>query len=253
MPIVGRPPWSTDKVLPSGDVALAEAYIGMESQPWASGRSFEEWCQDYCSSRRAVKDLKFKKVIYGWNTQALENSLESLIRTTGFHNSITIKFEQSSTTIHVRSPSIISRIFSSLLAKILLSLILVFPFLWLWRRYWPGAGGKWEVMGSAFALDKWERVYGTSAEETVEEARNRLSVDDFSWIADDVIAAKKLRRGPGGVWIAKGVQEGEFYREWEQAIRMGVVNREKIAWLPKVSTNKAETLVALAGQALEGY
>ncbi|PVF93144.1 hypothetical protein CPB86DRAFT_130229 [Serendipita vermifera] len=216
----GQAPWIS-RPLAGAENAEAQAGIG----PMASGRSFEDWLQDYIQSRRVVKDFKLRKVIHGWNTASLEKALIAVIRDAGYKHSIDVHFSTSMTCIHVRSPNFVSKIFSSCWLKILFSVILVFPFLWLWRRFWPGAGGKWGVAGVAFPIKKtWELVPGTSAGETLEQARQRLG--------DDVIPPiKKTKVTPEGVWIMKGTHEAEWLRKWQDTIRYHVVHGDRVDWI----------------------
>jgi hypothetical protein len=215
----GQAPWISRPLAGSGNT---EANVGMG--PMASGRSFEDWLQDYIASRRVVKDFKLRKVIYGWNTASLKTALEAVIRDTGYKHSVHIEFGTSMTCIHVRSPNFVSKVFSSCWLKILLSVVLVFPFLWLWRRYWPGAGGKWGVSGVAFPIKKkWELVPGTFAGEILEQAQVRLG--------EEAMKDKRAKTTPEGVWIMKGTHEADWLRKWQETIRYHVVHGDQTDWI----------------------
>lgn len=46
----------------------------------------------------------------------------------------------------------LSRMLDALWVKILLSLVLIYPAIWLWRRFSSSGGGRYEVCGAAYAL-----------------------------------------------------------------------------------------------------
>ena len=199
----------------------------MGATPQASSRSFEEWVTDYIRSKRIVKEFILRKEIYAWDLAALTTSLEQLIRSTGYSSSISVNFQTTPECVHVYSPNAVSRIFASYLWIFLTSIILVFPFLWMWRRWWPGAGGQWEVAGAAFRLKRWELVPGTGPGETEQGALGRLG-------GSLGIGGARLRAGKEGVWVLKGVHEADWFRSWEESIRCGVRERTRDGgWLTK--------------------
>ncbi|KAG8771035.1 hypothetical protein FRC15_003660 [Serendipita sp. 397] len=227
----GVPPWT---IPPSKSHNQEEKNAERTAKPLASSRSFEDWLVDYCRSKRVIKDFKLSKVIYGWNQNALTQSIEELIRSTGYyvshsHASVHIKFHSSSTCVHVRSPNFVSKIFSSWVLMTLFSLILVFPFLWLWRRYWPGAGGKWSVTGVGFPVKKWELLKGTFPGDTVEAAKARLASMPVKQKEEE----KRLKAEPDGVWILQGTHEGDWFRAWELSIRLAARDRQRVKWLSR--------------------
>lgn len=240
---VGRPPWISRPR--DGGRSDEEAYVGLANKPLASGRSVEEWLTDYIQSRRVVKDFKVTKSVYGWNTLSLSTSLTELVEAAGYRNThptghISVEFTQSSKCVHIRSPNFVSKIFSSKLYIFLTCLILVFPFLWLWRRFWPGAGGKWAVMGTAFPIKHWELVRGTTPGETVEAAQVRLGGKDLVPAGERM---KRLRVTPEGVWILRGTHESEWFREWQESILAAVKTGTKSEWLHKMKLQTEEERV----------
>ncbi|KIM24638.1 hypothetical protein M408DRAFT_75641 [Serendipita vermifera MAFF 305830] len=217
---LGLPPWIAVAGMQARDV---EASVGT---PQASSRTLEEWAEDYIRTKRTMKEFKLSKEIYAWDIQALTTSLEYLIRSTGYRTDILIQFKTKPECVHVYSSGIISKIFSSYLLIFLTSITLIFPFLWLWRRLWPDAGGKWEVGGAAFRAKRWELVPGTRPGETEYNALVRLG-------GPQGVGGRRLRAGKEGVWVLKGVHEADWFKEWEDSIRCGVNERLKTHWLPK--------------------
>ncbi|KAG8810288.1 hypothetical protein FRC18_004131 [Serendipita sp. 400] len=225
---LGLPPWMIPPSHQTGERGTEQATS--QSPP---SRTIENWLADYCASQRTIKDFKLRKVVYGWNQDALTQSIHELIWSTGYQHeqpgaSVFIKFHSSPTSVHVRSSSFVSKIFSSWILIALFSLILVFPFLWLWRRYWPEAGGKWGVSGVGFPLKRWELLGGTFPGDTVEAARARLSATPGS----QAEAFKRLQAGLGGVWVLQGTHEGDWFRAWEYTIRLAVRDRQG-GWLTR--------------------
>lgn len=74
------------------------------------------------------------------------------------------------------------------------------------------------MAGSAFALQRWNLVPGTSIDEGVKECRDRMG-----WPLMD---NGRVRRGDHGVSVLEGIQEIEWLAQWEARIRQAVVLRE---------------------------
>ncbi|KIM26487.1 hypothetical protein M408DRAFT_9907 [Serendipita vermifera MAFF 305830] len=238
---VGRPPW-----LVTAETKVQDDEANVGSTPQASSRSFEEWVEDYIRSRRVVKEFKFFKEIYTWDLDTLTTSLEQLIRSTGYTSSISVKFSTTPECVHVYSPNAISKIFASYLLIFLTSIILVFPVLWIWRRWWPGAGGKWEVCGAAFRLKRWELVPGTAPGDTETAAEQRLAMNGPLGTGYGR-QRLRLRAGKEGMWVLRGAHEADWFRTWEESIRCGVRERTKTDWLTKRSiTTEQEKAGAIA-------
>ncbi|KIM26486.1 hypothetical protein M408DRAFT_313576 [Serendipita vermifera MAFF 305830] len=216
---VGRPPWLA---MAENQVYEDEALIG--GTPLASSRSFQEWLEDYVHSRRVVKEFKFSKEVYAWDLEALKVSLEQLVRSTGYSATLRIGFKATPESVHIYSPNIVSKIFSSYFLIFITTVTLIFPFLWMWRRWWPEAGGKWQVCGAAFRLKRWELVPRTGPGETEQGAMERLG-------GPAGVGGHRLRAGREGVYVLKGVHEADWFRSWEQTIRNAVFTRVKTNWL----------------------
>ena len=87
----------------------------------------------------------------------------------------------------VRPDRTISRAISNPCLFFLLIITLIYPWIWLFQRFYWRGGGRWGVGGSAYAL---RRRGGVSREE-------------------------------GGI----GESEGEWMKRWEKAIRRSVMDR----------------------------
>lgn len=141
--------------------------------------------------------------------------------------------------------------------KFLSIILLVFPLIWLFKRFHPKGGGRWEVGGGAYPLKKVIDI--PEGQETPNEngklARNQQSqevVDDEELPSyDNVISGPsrsiggpssfsastqapsspnsyskpRIIRTPTGLKKLYGVREGEWFRAWEGRILRAVVGR----------------------------
>jgi hypothetical protein len=99
----------------------------------------------------------------------------------------------------VRPDRAISRAISNPWLKFLLIITLIYPCIWLFKRFYWRGGGRWCVGGSAYAL---RRRGG------VEEGEGGSSVI-----------------GGGGGRAVIGESEGEWIKRWENTIRRSVIDR----------------------------
>lgn len=114
-------------------------------------------------------------------------AIEDHIRSTSYTGDFTVSFETTASEISIRPSSALSRAMSETWIIVLLWLLLIYPFLWLFRRFHPRGGGKWEVCGAAYALK----------------------------------SPPVERAGAGGMKGA-GMKEGEWFRMWQSTIAHGV-------------------------------
>lgn len=113
-------------------------------------------------------------------------AIEDLIRSTNYTGDVSILFETSGSNISIRPSTRLSRALSNPWLVALMWLFLVYPFIWLFRRYNRRGGGKWEVCRVAYALK-----------------RPPVSRAD-------------------GSQLSEGMKEGEWFRLWQSTIAHGV-------------------------------
>jgi hypothetical protein len=92
----------------------------------------------------------------------------------------------------------------------LLIITLIYPFIWLFRRFHSRGGGRWEVCGGAYAL--------------------KSCVDAPADLADTEptrVAGARLVKTAAGVKTLVGEPEGEWFRRWEGTIRNAVVGHRQ--------------------------
>lgn len=88
----------------------------------------------------------------------------------------------------------------------LMWLLLIYPFLWLFRRFHHQGGGRWEVCGAAYALKR----------------------PPVSSPNDENGPSSSSGSGGGGnpkEFMSEGMKEGEWFRAWQSTIVHGVTSR----------------------------
>ena len=81
-------------------------------------------------------------------------------------------------------------------------ILLIFPFIWLFKRFHSRGGGLWEVCGGGYALKRWELVDRRQAED---------------------MPSSPVIQTPQGTARLVGVREGEWFRRWEGTIIRAVL------------------------------
>lgn len=151
--------------------------------------------------------------MYGWNIGALEAAVLAAIKSTYYSGTTEIKFNLSYSKIHIRANSRFARALSHTWVKVILWILLIYPFIWLYKRFSKRGGGKWEVCGGAYALKRWEPT-----EPSYLPPPNFHSVmeNDGRIVQTDVGAARLI-----------GMREGEWFQKWEGTIKRAVTGRHK--------------------------
>ena len=120
--------------------------------------------------------------------------------------------------IRVRPAGRLSRALSNPCLVALLWLTLLYPLLWLYRRFARGGGGRWAVCGGAYALKAWERLPPGAP-------------------LPPAGAGRWMRAPDGEAVVLVGESEGEWFQRWERTIRSSVQQRVRTnmpiqAWVP---------------------
>ncbi|KAG8809006.1 hypothetical protein FRC19_004122 [Serendipita sp. 401] len=120
-----------------------------------SSRSVRNWADDYCASEKLLKEFMFEKVVYGWNMAALEQSITTLIKSTYYTGDLSVTFQTTGNKVYIRPDNWLSRPLSHWWVKLLLWITLIYPFIWLFKRFAKNGGGIWRVAGAAYPLKEW--------------------------------------------------------------------------------------------------
>jgi len=188
-----------------------------------SSRTLRQWADEYCASDKIFKEFTFEKVMYGWKMSALTAAIrESVVKShtfSGHTSTVTVTFTTSRSKIHIRPDTHLSRILSNKWLVVLLWVLMIYPFIWLFRRYHPRGGGRWEISGTAFPLKGWRHLDDSVAGESAEEYRaRRAKILQDRGIASEVEGERVLKKTERGVSCLVGMREGEWFRRWEETI-----------------------------------
>ncbi|KIY52692.1 hypothetical protein FISHEDRAFT_34557 [Fistulina hepatica ATCC 64428] len=221
----GFPPW----VLAPDQISEDE-FDGM-----LSSRTVRQWADDYCASRKHLKEFVYNKVVHGWNLAQLETAVRETITRSFYQGDLEISFDLSASKIIVRPTNRLSRALSNKWIKFLLMILLIYPFIWLYKRFSRHGGGTWAVCGAAYAMKRWE---------SIDEPRPAAPVDDgppppFTDF-DELPNTDSIALPLGTQWPLPpvrviqtsvgpkkliGLREGEWFKAWESTIVSCVLNR----------------------------
>ncbi|KAF5374735.1 hypothetical protein D9758_000307 [Tetrapyrgos nigripes] len=141
--------------------AAQKARLGNGLPPWhpddplvasKSSKTPRQWADEYTASTKRLKEFQYDKVVYGWNFDALESAVSSLIVSSRHFNStsLDVNFRFLGTKVYVRPDNRLSRTLSNKWLKFLLIITFIFPFIWLYKRFY--GGGRWRICGGAYAM-----------------------------------------------------------------------------------------------------
>ncbi|KAI0655128.1 hypothetical protein C8Q70DRAFT_1057778 [Cubamyces menziesii] len=220
----GLPPWAT--VAAGVDLTLPYSATTMLQ----SSRSLREWTDEYCRSDKVLKKFRYEKRGYGWDTDQLEAAVRDIILETGYSGSHVVTFITWRNVIVVYPDNYLARVLDYKWVKIALWVLLIYPFIWLFKNYHESGGGKWKVCGGAYAIKYWD----------TNTAAPHSEASDGDQSAEGIV---QTPRGPARVI---GLKEGEWFKRWERTIRLRVKSRFQSEQL--LTTPDAD----VAGQ-LDGY
>ncbi|CAG7850827.1 SubName: Full=Uncharacterized protein {ECO:0000313/EMBL:CCA71762.1} [Serendipita indica DSM 11827] len=203
----GLPPWIRSPSMP-GEERPRQAHAA--NAVAQSSRTVRNWADDYCASDKLLKEFVFEKVVHGWNLGALEKAIETLIRSTYYTGDLHISFPMSANKVYIRPTNQLSRALSHWWVKLLLWITLIYPFIWLFKRFSKRGGGIWQVAGAAYSLKEWVHLEDSVAGEDVarylirkEEARAQLpnrSLTALPAYSSDLKSPLPITSSTGDAW-----------------------------------------------------
>lgn len=137
----------------------------------------------------------------------MKAAIRTTIASTSYAGNVTISFEYASNKICVRPDNRLSRTLSSPWLKFLMFITLIYPIIWLYKRFHSRGGGRWEVCGGAYALKQ---------SVPLDEEQNPDS-------KPTQYAGNSSSGGP--ITKVIGLKEGQWLRQWEGSIRRAVTSR----------------------------
>ncbi|THH21559.1 hypothetical protein EW146_g33 [Bondarzewia mesenterica] len=229
----GIPPW-----IAKASVQLLHPTIGMEMplmrDVTKSSWTLRQWADDYCASPKYLKEFVYEKVLYGWNVGALTTAIHSAILSVHYTGNITVKFELSLNRVIVRPDTRLSRALSNRWLKFLLIITLIYPFIWLFKRFHSRGGGRWAIAGSAYALKKYTPLQD---EEVDDSQLGRYG------------PRGKYVQTREGVQMLVGVREGEWFQRWEGTIRRAIAAKK----VDRTPMEQPDDIPEYNTQVLDGY
>lgn len=235
----GLPPWAA---IDEGTDATHTGLLAHQSSVLKSSKTLREWADEYCATDKLLKEFTYEKVVYGWHLANLEAAISAAIKSTYYTGRFAVEFRTTNAKITVRPDNRLSRTLSNKWLKFILFVLLLYPFIWLYKRFGRRGGGRWEVCGGAYALKTWQ-LAGTHGEQPPP-----FPPPPFSGAAA-IIHDDRIMQTPMGIARLVGLREGEWFQEWEGTIRRAVTNRLKSS-VPLKEPDGRPTQAALL---LDGY
>jgi hypothetical protein len=212
-----------------------------------SSKTLRQWADEYCASPKYLKEFVYKKVLescaipffcfvfdnlsppphtqvlYGWNMQQIEFAIRSTIESSPYNGSLEIVTTPYGSKVYIRPDNAVSRMLSNKWLKFLSIILLIFPFIWLFKRFHSRGGGRWEVCGGAYPLKQWVPI--DSEEEITSDPLPPYN--PFSTSAaltrTTTQSATRYMQTPTGPKKLLGLKEGEWFRNWEGVIIRAVI------------------------------
>lgn len=138
--------------------------------------------------------------------------MRALILTTMYRGRLEVDFEIRGSKVFIRPDNKLSRMLSNMWLKFLSIILLVFPFIWLFKRFHSRGGGRWEICGGAYALKR--RVHLPEAQ-----------LVDSSLVAGPSHSSSNVSHAENDRMRLEGLREGEWLRRHEWAITRAVLGR----------------------------
>ncbi|KAG8990744.1 hypothetical protein FRB94_013111 [Tulasnella sp. JGI-2019a] len=226
-----------------------QAHLADDSDILPPTKTLREWADEYCDSKRLLKEFTFEKVVYGWNFGSLRQAMENTIRANYAHSTKpNISFDIEGSMISVRPCTWYSRMLSRPWVFFLLCITLIYPlFIWPFKRFARRGGGEWRAAGSAFALTTYNHLADSIPGESVDEYRQRTNTTLID--AGSSAEFKILKATPRGVAELVGQREGQWFAQWEDTIA-GFVRQRYISSVP---VSGPLGTFRTAGIGLDGY
>ena len=278
----GIPPWTFVPGLANGQ--WSQAAIAMAAHPTTklvssdpplatsnSSKTLRYWTDSYCSSPKLLKEFVYTKLLYGWDLTQLESAIRSTIALAPYHGDIHVSFTPINSKIYIRSSNRLSRFLSNRWLKLISILLFIYPFIWLFKRFHPKGGGKWEVCGSAYALKRWipwnqdsdlpsyqDTITGSSMLSPALTTATSISSIPSTTTSPPhhphsvPLSQTRMVQTPSGPYKLIGQREGEWFRYWEPVLLRAVTTRHQ-STVPLAPHTELHGQRATPGSALDGY
>ncbi|KAG7099109.1 hypothetical protein E1B28_000982 [Marasmius oreades] len=214
----GLPPWVSDSPQgPHVDPLLP-------SNALKSSKTVRQWADEYCASPKHLKEFTYRKVIYGWDMNLIHLRVNNIITSAVgplYRGTIEVDFEHRNNKIYIRPDNQLSRILSNVWFKILLWILLIYPFIWLYKRFHYQGGGRWEVCGGAYPITRYiplESLQQSSGKQPEQPPPDYNDTATSSSTDDERIKTSS----DGRRFVRQGVTEKQWLTKWESSINQAV-------------------------------
>ncbi|CAL1695718.1 unnamed protein product [Somion occarium] len=92
----GLPPWiGPGMSMESWSAAVSPEVDPSQTNVLKSSKSLRQWADEYCASKKHLKEFTYERCIYGWNISALEQAVAAAIRSTYYTGTYEVKFRRT--------------------------------------------------------------------------------------------------------------------------------------------------------------
>ena len=159
--------------------------------------------------------------------QQIEAAIRSTIESSPYNGSLQIDITTYGSKVYIRPNNAVSRMLSHTWLKVLSIILLIFPFIWLFKRFHSRGGGRWEVCGGAYPLKQWIPL--EPGEEIASDPLppyNPFSTSSaLTSISYPAQQSSRYMQTPTGPKKLLGLKEGEWFRSWERVIVRAVAGK----------------------------
>ncbi|GMK56641.1 hypothetical protein CspeluHIS016_0304810 [Cutaneotrichosporon spelunceum] len=199
----------------------------LSSRPGEGETALRAWCEEFVADPRPLKAFQLTKTVYGWDIAALRKAIVGAIHSTGYvaedERSVVVDITVTDSDIIVRPNNFWAKNYYRFGFWTILLMVLFWwavPFIWLWRKFDDRLGGPYKVAIAAYGMKVYPPLPNTFKNESLGQAQHRLA--SLFKTHPEIPANPRLQRGPKGVHYLLGEREGQWFREWEERIRMAV-------------------------------
>lgn len=239
---LGLPPWVQEVDMNITGGGPIECLDGLRSS-----KTLRQWADEYCASPKYLKEFVYKKVsffsaqklfsllklvnpfltqvLYGWNMQQIESAFRSTIESSPYNGSLEINVTPYGSKVYIRPNNAVSRMLSNKWLKFLSIILLIFPFIWLFKRFHSHGGGRWEVCGAAYPLKQWVPLDSGEVDSDTLPPYNPFSTSSALTTTTPTQTVQRHMLTPTGPKKLLGLKEGEWFRNWEGVIIRAVIGR----------------------------
>ncbi|WWC64224.1 uncharacterized protein I303_106832 [Kwoniella dejecticola CBS 10117] len=199
--------------------------------------TLREWCEAFSKNQGLLKEFWMTKEVSGWDFENLRHAIQESIRSSGYRLEddneidIVVNVNIQPKYVVVKSNGWLSRALGNPFIYFYSWITGLYPLIYLFKCAFPKIGGAyWNVVSVDYALKSYRRFPTDSS------------------VTADISASSN--QGPPEMdeqYRMIGMKEGEWFKQWEKAIIMGVKKRFK------GELDESILIDNLAARKLDGY